>query len=84
MFKYRVTQIAEGLHHFMLEDNASQVYLVRALGSPPPIGARLNGARPHLGFGLLECSASAQVYRVIFESTGGDAAVLPPQRQTTA
>lgn len=83
MFKYQVAQHQDSHDRLVLQDNMGQFYLVRALGQPPPSGARLNGARPHLGFGLLKCSVSGQVYRVIFESTDSQAAIVLSQQQRT-
>ena len=83
MFKYRVIQASDH-EHLVLEDTVGQIYLVRALGPPPQIGSRLDGARPHLGFGLLMCNMSGQVYRVMFESIRGRAAVVLKPEQKTA
>lgn len=77
MFVYHVRQGSDGLERILLQDNAGQLYLARTLGAPPPLGARLDGARPHLGFGILVCKVSGQAHRVIFEAMGGPAAVMP-------
>ena len=67
-----------------MQDSAGNAYRVRALGTPPPVGVTLTGARPHLGFGLLVCAGSGQVYRVIFESIESYVAELPSKQQRTA
>lgn len=83
MYKYRVVrgEVDEGL--VVLQDYRGQTYLVRPLSLAPPHGAKLDGARPHLGFGILVCSLSGQMYRVIFEEIGGQRVVQPNQQLRT-
>ena len=83
MYKYRVVrgEVDEGL--VVLQDYRGQTYLVRPLSLAPPHGAKLDGARPHLGFGILVCSLSGQMYRVIFEEIGGQRVVQPNQQFRT-
>ena len=83
MFKYRVMPDRDAHGHLAMQDSAGNAYRVRALGTPPPVGAMLTGARPHLGFGLLVCAGSGQVYRVIFESLESYVAELPSKQQRT-
>ena len=83
MVEFCVTQDEDGDDRLLLQDNAGQFYRVRALGLTPPVGARLHGARPRLGFGLLMCSVSGQMFRVIYESTGSHAAIVLGQQPST-
>lgn len=80
MYKYRVVNGDVDANRVVLQDYRGQTYLVRPLSLAPPHGARLEGARPHLGFGILVCSLSGQVYRVIFEEIGGQWVVQPAER----
>jgi hypothetical protein len=68
MHKYRVVehQAAEG--RCALQCSMGRFHLVRVLAAMPPMGVRLGGDKPHLGFGILRCTASGEAFRVIFES----------------
>ena len=81
MFKYRVMPDKDAHDHVAMQDSAGNAYLVRPLGTPPPVGAMLTGAGPHLGFGLLVCDGSGQVYRVIFESIDSFVTEWPSKQQ---
>ena len=54
--------------------------MARALNSLPPVDAVLNGDKPHLGFGILVCTASSAMFRVIFESINEGALALSAHR----
>jgi hypothetical protein len=50
--------------------------VARSLHVMPRLDAALNGDKPHLGFGLLTCTETSAVYRVIFEAIN-DAKLAP-------
>lgn len=80
MYKYRVVNGEVEPDRVVLQDYRGQTYLVRPLSLAPPRGAKLEGARPHLGFGVLVCSLSGQTYRVMFEAIGVQRVEQPAQR----
>lgn len=41
-------------------------------------GATLHGAKPQLGFGILQCPTSGAIFRVIFESISNTDRVFDP------
>ncbi len=67
MHTFRVVESWVDEGRLGLRCEAGRYHLARALHDLPPPGLRLNGARPHLGFGVLLCPGSGTVFRVIFE-----------------
>lgn len=67
MFKYRVVQGEPGLSRVALQDGKGRYHMARALDCAPAPGAALDGTRPHLGFGVLQCRQSGHRFRVVFE-----------------
>ena len=56
-----------------LKDNDGRYHVARALNQPPPTaGTALTGAHPHLGFGVLQCTESGRMFRVIFEAINSE------------
>ena len=78
MHRYRVIQRWPEESWFALRCNAGFYHLSRALSGLPAADARLEGDRPHLGFGILRCPLSGATYRVIFESIGHSSWPLAP------
>ena len=78
MHKYRVVERWQEESRLALWCSAGRYHLARALGPLPVADARLEGSRPHLGFGTLQCTATGTVFRVIFESIGNTEKPLPP------
>lgn len=70
MYKYRVVERRVEDSRMTLRCRRGQYHIARALGVLPLMEAALESDKPHLGFGLLLCSQSGTVYRVIFESIG--------------
>lgn len=69
MNPYRVVESRPDEKRLALRSsNSGRYHLVRVLNALPAEGVTLHGDRPHLGFGLLLCKRSGEVYRVIFES----------------
>jgi len=79
MHSYRVVDRWEEENRLALRCSAGQYHLARALKSLPQAGAKLDGDRPQLGFGILQCAQSGALFRVIFESVG-DTAVSAVQQ----
>ncbi len=69
MHDYTVLDVAHsGAEHALsLSDGAGGFHVARATADVPPIGAKLTGDAPALGFGLLLSTSVDQVFRVIFE-----------------
>jgi len=67
MHKYRVVHRTDGDEFVALRDGSGRFHVARSLKEKPPMRALLHGARPHLGFGMLLCLESGEMYRVIFE-----------------
>ena len=67
MHKYRVMHCAQGESEIALRCSNGRIHLVRVLNTLPAVGVLLNGAKPHLGFGVLVCPVSGSVFRVIFK-----------------
>ena len=84
MHKYRVSQRWQEESRLALWCSAGRYHLARALGPLPAANAILEGARPHLGFGTLQCTATGTVFRVIFESIDNTEKPLPPSDLPTA
>ena len=51
-----------------LRCSSSRYHVARALHVMPPEEAHLHGDRPRLGFGILLCTTSGAIFRLIFES----------------
>jgi hypothetical protein len=68
MHQYRVLECWVGDSSFSLRCNLGRFHLARALSGMPPTGVTLQGAAPHLGFGVLECTTTGSLLRVIFVS----------------
>jgi hypothetical protein len=54
-------------HAICLADADGGLHVARATATVPPVGARLLGGAPKLGFGLLLGAPIDEVFRVIFE-----------------
>jgi hypothetical protein len=67
MFKYRVVHGDPGVGRVALQDGKGRYHTARALDRTPEPGAALDGTRPHLGFGVLQCRQSGHRFRVVFE-----------------
>ncbi len=67
MHTYSVVENCAGENRFGLRCQSGRFHLARALQDTPQSGVQLNGARPHLGFGVLVCPTSGAFFRVIFE-----------------
>jgi len=69
MHDYTVVAVSRlGSEHALCLASAGGYHVARATASVPPVGARLLGNAPALGFGLLLGAPLDQVFRVIFES----------------
>lgn len=54
-------------HAVCLADATGGFHVARATAGVPPVGAKLLGSEPKLGFGLLLGAPIDEVFRVIFE-----------------
>lgn len=70
MHKYRVVEHWPEEKRLTLRCSRGHYHIARVLSGLPVVDATLDGARPHLGFGILNCSKSGASFRVIFESFG--------------
>jgi len=70
MHKYRVVERWPDGSRLELRCQTGRYHVVRILSGTPAAGVTLTGDKPHLGFGLLSCSLSGRIFRVIFESIG--------------
>jgi hypothetical protein len=68
MHKYRVVEHLAKQGVCALQCSMGRRHLIRALDDMPDVTVRLAGDKPHLGFGVLRCTASGATFRVIFES----------------
>lgn len=84
MHKYRVVEPQAEARLFTLRCSRGHYHVARALSLLPAVDARLEGDKPHLGFGLLVCPNSGAVYRVIFESIGIAESFIAPGAVTDA
>jgi hypothetical protein len=68
MHEYRVVErwVDQGL--CALECNFGRFHVARPLHVMPPAAFTLVGDQPRLGFGLLVCTATGAIFRMIFES----------------
>ena len=78
MHKYCVVERWPEERQLALRCSVGHYHLTRALGVLPAVDARLEGAKPHLGFGVLKCPVSGAMFRVIFESIGNSQRPLAP------
>jgi len=81
MHKYRVIERWAEESRMTLRCSRGHYHMARALSVLPDVEARLEGYRPHLGFGILHCPTSGEVFRMIFESVGNSA--KPPAPNAT-
>jgi hypothetical protein len=77
MHEYRVVERWSDQVLCALRCSSGRYHLARALHFMPPENAPLHGDKPRLGFGILLCPTSGQIFRIIFESI--DDAVPAPQ-----
>lgn len=68
MHKYRVVELHADKGLCALQCGQGRHHLIRALGRAPGLDTRLVGDKPHLGFGILRCTATGAMFRVIFEA----------------
>lgn len=68
MHKYSVVEHWSDGSRIELRCQTGRYHVVRVLSGTPAANATLFGDKPHLGFGLLACSLSGRIFRVIFES----------------
>jgi hypothetical protein len=80
MHKYRVVELQTEKGLCALQCNLGRYHLIRALGRAPGLDMRLVGDKPHLGFGILRCTASGALFRVIFETINERPPVPAPGR----
>jgi hypothetical protein len=67
MHEYRVVQRSLDDNRIALVCNMGRYHLTRTLRALPLVGAMLSGAKPHMGFGLLLCLGSGDIFPVVFE-----------------
>ena len=67
MHEYTVAQRSLDDGRLALVCNLGRCHLTRSLCTLPRVGALLSGAKPHLGFGLLLCVSSGDIFPVVFE-----------------
>ena len=67
MHKYRVVERWPDGSRIELRCQTGRYHVARVLSGTPAANATLIGDKPHLGFGLLACSLSGRIFRVIFE-----------------
>jgi len=77
MHKYRVVERSAEESRLTIRCSGGRYHLTRALSVLPEVDARLEGDKPHLGFGILRCSKTGAAFRVIFESIGNTAMPSP-------
>ena len=68
MHRYVVASRQEQNRSIGLCDAEGHFHVARATSVAPPVGARLTGNPPALGFGLLLGESFDNVYRVTFEA----------------
>ena len=68
MHRYVVANAHSQSPFVALCDSEGRFHVVRATTGTPPVGTRLTGNTPALGFGLLLGEALDKVYRVTFEA----------------
>ena len=67
MHEYTVAQRSLDDGRLALVCNLGRCHLTRSLSTLPRVGVLLSGAKPHLGFGLLLCVSSGDIFPVVFE-----------------
>ncbi len=80
MHKYRVVHRTDDDEFVALRDGSGRYHVARPLKAKPPLRALLQGDKPHLGFGMLLCTQSGQVFRMIFERINDVANELDARR----
>ena len=68
MHEYRVVERWADKGLCALQCSTGRYHVARALKVMPPVDVSLSGDKPRLGFGILLCTASGSIFRVIFES----------------
>jgi hypothetical protein len=68
MHRYRVVERWPDGSRLGLQCQMGRYHLVQALGGMPAVEAMLNGDKPQLGSGMLSCTLSGRIFRVVFES----------------
>jgi hypothetical protein len=71
MFDYWVVHAGSADAPVTLRDELGRLHLARVLSGQPALGSRLHGAAAWLGFGLLQCHQSGQIFRVTFVAVDG-------------
>lgn len=67
MHKYRVAERWPDESRLTLQCGAGRYHVARVISLLPEVDETLEGAKPHLGFGILVCQTSGAMYRLIFE-----------------
>ena len=67
MHRYHVTAIHEDGNSVSLRDSAGRFHIARAMTERPAVGTNLAGSLPGLGYRVLLCTATSQVFRLTFE-----------------
>jgi hypothetical protein len=80
MHKYRVIEHRATEGQLALQCAFGRYHRVRLLGGAPDDGSELHGTLPHLGFAILLCLQSGNVFRVIFEAINGKLEENEPKR----
>ena len=70
MQKYRVVERRAEQSRMTVRCGAGRYHVARALSLLPELDQGLEGNHPHLGFGILLCQKTGEIFRVIFESVG--------------
>jgi hypothetical protein len=73
MHKYRVIEHHVAARQLALKCAFGRYHRARVLGGCPDRDAVLQGTLPHLGFAILLCMQSGEVFRVIFETINATA-----------
>ena len=68
MHQYRMVERLLDDDRCLFRCNKGRYHVARALNAIPSTGVLLSGYKPHIGFGILVCTASSAIFRVIFES----------------
>lgn len=67
MHRYHVTGIHDDHRCVSLRDSGGRFHIARAMAEMPPVGTNLAGSLPGLGYCVLLCTATSQVFRMNFE-----------------
>lgn len=68
MHRYRIIERWTEENRVALRCQTGRYHVARALNGVPLAEVSLKGDRPHLGFGILLCTSSGTMFRMIFES----------------